>query len=133
MSCLPDIIVKEESMAPYQGRERRKFPRIEKNFVVSYRLYGDAEMEETSHSKNFGGGGMFLTMNRAFDNGTILAIEIRLPLIPIPIRLLGKILESKEIAKNLIYETRLSFTYMDDQSKIFVKDTVNHFLKEDAK
>ncbi len=119
-------------MIAYKGRERRKFPRIEKNFVVSYRVYGDAQREETSHSKNIGGGGMFLTMNRAFDHGTLLAIEIRLPLMPISIRLLGNILESKEIARNLIYETRLSFTYMDDQSKKFVRNTVEHFLKKDS-
>lgn len=119
-------------MPPFAQDERRKFPRIEENFVVSYRLYGDAQMLDTSHTKNIGEGGMLLTTNRAFDTGTILAIEIRLPLIPIPIRLLGNILESKEIAKNLIYETRLSFTYMDNQSKEFVRNTVDHFLKEDT-
>lgn len=118
-------------MPLFAREERRKFPRIEENFVVSYRVYGDTQLFDTSHTKNVGEGGMLLTMNRAFDKGTILAIEIRLPLLPISIRLLGKILESKEVAKNLIYEARLSFTYMDDQSKEFVKNTVDHFLKED--
>ena len=118
-------------MPPYSGPEKRKHIRIDRNFVVSYRIYGDPNNIDVSQTKNFSEGGMLLTTNHSFDSGTILAIEIRLPLISQPIRLLGKILESKEIAHNLIYETRLIFTYMDDQSRKFVKNTVNYFSKKD--
>lgn len=118
-------------MLSFNGVEKRRSPRVNKNFVVSYRIYGEADNIDISQTKNVGEGGMLLTTNRAFDPGTILAIEIRLPFMPTPIRLLGKILESKEIARNLIYETRLLFTYMDDESKEFVKNTVNYFSKKD--
>jgi len=118
-------------MSTYSGRERRRYPRINKNFVVSYRIYGDPNNIDISQTKNVSEGGMLLTTNRAFDRGTVLAIEIRLPLFPEPIRLLGKILQSKMIARNLIYETRLSFSYMDDHSKQFVRNTVNHFSKKE--
>ena len=116
----------------YNGPDRREFARLEKNFVVSYRIYGDSDAIDTSQTRNIGEGGMLLTTNRSLEKGTVLAIEIKLPFFPMPIRLLGNTLESKEIAKNLIYETRLSFTYMDDQSKEFVKGAVQHFLKEGA-
>jgi len=118
-------------MSPYSGSERRIHLRIDRNFVVSYRIYGEPNDIDVSQTKNFSEGGMLLTTNRSFDSGTILAIEIRLPLISQPIRLLGKILDSKEIARNLIYETRLVFTYMDDQSRNFIKNTVNYFSKKD--
>ncbi len=118
-------------MSPYSGSERRKHLRIDRNFVVSYRIYGDPNNIDVSQTKNFSEGGMLLTTNRLFDDGTILAIEIRLPLVSQSIRVLGKILETKEIAHNLIYETRLVFTYMDDQSRKFVKNTVNYFSKKD--
>ena len=118
-------------MSSYSGSERRRYTRIDKNFVVSYRIYGEPNDIDVSQTKNFSEGGMLLTTNRAFDSSTILAIEIRLPLISQPIRLLGKILDSKEIARNLIYETRLVFTYMDKQSRNFVKNTVNYFSKKD--
>ena len=113
------------------GKERRFGPRVEENFVVSYRVYGDVKTLDTSHTKNIGEGGMFLTTNRTFDHGTMLALELRLPFAPIPIRLLGKVIECREIAKNLIYETRLSFTYMDSESKEYVKNTVSYFVKKD--
>lgn len=118
-------------MLSFNGIEKRKGPRINKNFVVSYRIYGEADNIDISQTRNVSEGGMLLTTNRIFDVGTILAIEIKLPFMSSPIRLLGKILESKEIARNLIYETRLLFTYMDDESKEFVKNTVNYFSKKD--
>lgn len=120
-----------DTMSSHNGSEKRRGARINKNFVVSYRIYGDPDNVDISQTRNMGEGGMLLTTNRAFDTDTILSIEIRLPLIATPIRLLGKILDSKEIARNLIYETRLSFTYIDEQSKQFVKDTVNYFTKKD--
>ncbi|MBL7131167.1 MAG: PilZ domain-containing protein [Candidatus Omnitrophica bacterium] len=120
-------------MPDYSGQERRRSPRVNKNFVVSYRIYGDPDDIDISQTRNISEGGILLTTNRAFDAGTILAIEIRLPFISQPIRLLGKVLESREIARNLIYETRLVFTYMDDQSKTMVKNTVNYFSKKDSR
>jgi hypothetical protein len=120
-------------MSDYQGIERRQGARIKRNFVVSYRIYGDPDNVDISQTKNMGEGGILLTTNCAFDAGTVLAIEIKLPFIPNPIKLLGKVLESKEIARNLIYETRLVFSYMYEQSKQLVKNTVNFFSKKDAK
>ncbi len=114
-------------MFSYDGSERRKGPRINKNFVVSYRIYGDPDNVDISQTRNVGEGGIMLTTNRIFDSGTVLAIEIKLPFVPTPIRLLGKVLDSREIARNLIYETRLVFTYLDDESKQVVKNTVDYF------
>ncbi|MFH1622588.1 MAG: PilZ domain-containing protein [Candidatus Omnitrophota bacterium] len=115
----------------YKETEKRRSARINKNFVVSYRIYGDPDNIDISQTKNISEGGIMLTTNRAFDIGTILAIEIRLPFIPNPIRLLGKVLESREIARNLIYETRLIFSYMDEESKSMVINTVNYFAKKE--
>jgi len=120
-------------MPNYSGSERRKYPRIEKNFVISYRVYGDTDNIDISQTRNISEGGMLLTTNRLFDGGVVLAIEIRLPFLPDPIRLIGKVIDSREIARNLIYETRLLFTYVDDKSKVVVKDTVNYFSKKDSK
>lgn len=118
-------------MSTFSGSERRRGPRVNKNFVVSYRVYGEADNVDISQTRNIGEGGMMLTTNRAFDTGTILSFEIKLPFLPSPIRMLGRILESKEIARNLIYETRLIFTYMDDESKEVIKNTVDFFSKKD--
>ena len=118
-------------MMKYNRVEKRRHGRISKNYVVSYRIYGDPDHIDISQTKNISEGGIMLTTNCAFEAGTVLAIEIRLPFVPNPIRLLGKVLESSEVAHNLIYETRLVFTYMDDQSKTMVKHTVDYFSKKE--
>ena len=118
-------------MKNYKGEERRRGDRINKNFIVSYRIYGDPNNIDISQTKNMGEGGIMLTTNCAFEPGTILAIEIKLPFVPIPIRLLGRVLESKEINRNIIYETRLLFTYLDDSSKSMISNTVDYFIKEE--
>jgi hypothetical protein len=114
----------------YTGQEKRKQPRIEGRFVVAYRILEDKDNVDISQTKNLGLGGMLLTTNRYFDPGTNLAIEIRLPFDPNPIMLLAKVLESCEITKNLIYDTRLAFLSVDQRHKKVITETVIYYLKK---
>jgi hypothetical protein len=71
---------------------------------------------------------MLLTTNRQFSPGTNLALDIRLPFDPNPIMLIGKVIESKEITKNLIYDTRIMFLAVDENHKKTIGETVNYYL-----
>ena len=73
---------------------------------------------------------MLLTTNRFFEPGTNLAIEIRLPFDPNPIMLIGRVLESKEITKNLIYDSRLMFLAVDERHKKVLHQTVDYYIKK---
>jgi len=73
---------------------------------------------------------MLLTTNRLFDPGTNLAIEIRLPFDPNPIMLIAKVIESKEIIKDLIYDTRLQFLAVDENHRKVINKTVDYYLKK---
>jgi hypothetical protein len=42
--------------------------------------------------------------------------------------LVGKVMESREITKNLIYDTRLMFIAIDDKHRNVIGDTVRHYL-----
>ena len=114
----------------YSGQERRKNPRISARFIVSYRIVEETDNIDVSQTKNVSLGGMLLTTNRAFQPGVNLALEIRLPFDPNPIMLIGKVMESREIIRDLIYDTRLQFLAIDDNHKDMINKTVDYYLKK---
>ena len=113
------------------GQDRRKYPSRTGRFIVSYRIMEEIDNVDISQTRNISLGGMLLTTNRQFSPGTNLAIEIRLPFDPNPIMLIAKVLESKEITKNLIYDTRLFFLNVDEKHKKVIGETVGYYLKRE--
>jgi len=114
----------------YTGTDRRKHPRINARFVVSYRVLEDTEKQHQSQTKNFSLGGMLLTTNRKFEPGTNFALEMRLPFDDRPITIVAKVLESHEVTKDLIYDTRLQFLTVDDRHVETMKQTVDYYVKK---
>ncbi|MFA5156048.1 MAG: PilZ domain-containing protein [Candidatus Omnitrophota bacterium] len=117
----------------YPGPERRRFPRIDGRFIVSYRILEESDNIDITQTKNLSLGGMLLTTNRKFDPGTNLALEIRLPFDPDPIMLIGKVVESHEITKGLIYDTRMMFLAIDEKHRGILSQTIMHYLKRSGK
>lgn len=112
----------------YRGPERRKHPRINVRFIVSYRVLKDDEFLDVSQTRNLSLGGMLLTTNKPFPEGTHLAVELRLPFDPDPITLVAKVMESHEVTEGLIYDTRLSFLSIDEKHKNKILRTVSYYL-----
>jgi len=115
---------------PYSGVERRKNPRADGRFIVSYRILDEINNVDITQTKNISLGGMLLTTNRIFNPGTSLAIEIRLPFDPNPIMLVGKVVESREIVKGMIYDTRMEFLAVDEKHRKIIGETVNYYIKK---
>lgn len=101
-------------MEKFKGSEKRHHPRLNVNFVVSYRIQKMPENYDLSQTKNVSQGGLLVTTNRRFDKGTFLAITIRFPFILQRIEVTGQVVESREIVRNLIYETRVKFLDLDE-------------------
>jgi len=114
----------------YAGPERRRNPRIRGRFIVSYRIMEERDNIDISQTKNLCLGGMLLTTNRRFDQGTTLAVEIRLPFERDPIMIIGKVVESTEITKDLIYDTRLEFLAIDENHRSIINKTVDYYLNK---
>jgi hypothetical protein len=112
----------------YQGEERRKNPRVLGRFIVSYRILDEADVNDITQTKDLSLGGMLLTTNRRFNPGTNLAVEIRLPFERHPILLMGQVVDSSEITKDLIYDTRLQFTAVDESHRSVINKTVDYYL-----
>ncbi|MFC1514461.1 PilZ domain-containing protein [Candidatus Omnitrophota bacterium] len=113
----------------FNGSERRRHKRVKVSFVVSYRPLEKDEDADLSQTKNFCQGGMLLTTNKKFDKGTLLKIYIRVPLVKGKIYLIGQVLDSKVIVKNLIYETRIAFQNLEDEIERVLIETVEAFLE----
>ena len=117
----------------FSGPERRKHHRISAHFIVSYRIMEEVDGVDTTQTKNLSLGGMLLTTNRAFLAGTNLALEIRLPFDPNPMMLIGRVIESKQIIKDMLYDTRLEFLSVDDKHKNVINQTVDYYQKKEQK
>ncbi|MDD3297032.1 MAG: PilZ domain-containing protein [Candidatus Omnitrophica bacterium] len=113
----------------YSGPERRKFSRMDANFVVSYRIKEFPDGYDLTQTKNVSQGGILLTTNKVFDKGTFLAMTIRFPLVPQKIEVTGEVIASKEIVRDLIYETRIKFLDLDEE--FFQK--LGEFIEENLK
>ncbi len=114
----------------YTGSERRRHPRVKARFIVSYRILDEVDNVDISQTKNLSLGGMLLTTNKQFGIGTNLALEIRLPFDPNPIMIIAKVLESREISKDLIYDTRLIFLAVDERHRKVIEETVDYYIKK---
>jgi len=116
-------------MSNYNGPERRKFQRMEANFVVSYRIKEFPDGYDLTQTKNVSQGGMLLTTNRLFEKGTCLAMTIRFPFVTQKIEITGEVVSSKEVVRELIYETRIKFLDLDRE--FFRK--LGEFIEENLK
>ena len=117
-------------MTNYPGPEKRKDPRANGRFIVSYRILENTKSTDITQTKNLSLGGMLLTTNCQFPVGTNLALEIRLPFDPNPISIIGKVLESREITKDIIYDTRLNFLAIDEKHHKVINETIGYYLKK---
>jgi hypothetical protein len=114
----------------FSGKERRKYPRANGRFIVSYRVIPNNAHADITQTKNLSLGGMLLTTNCQFPAETSLALEIRLPFDPDPIVTIAKVLESKEIVKGVIYDTRLAFVAVDEKHRRVISETIGYYLKK---
>lgn len=114
-------------MEKYNGPERRKHPRLNANFIVSYRIIEPPSDFDLSQTKDVSQGGLFLTTNRSFDSGTLLAMTIRFPFVSEKLKLTGQVVSSYEKVKDLLYETHIRFENPDEE---FLKNIGNFIKKE---
>ncbi|MBP7089021.1 MAG: PilZ domain-containing protein [Candidatus Omnitrophica bacterium] len=104
----------------YKGVERRKFPRVPVNLMVSYRPEVISGQFDWTRTKNISQGGMLFTTKEAFKKGTYLRLSTNLPVEPHKIEEIAKVVDSVDssldegLAK--FYETRVYFLKLDRNS-----------------
>lgn len=108
--------------------ERRKSPRISKNFILSYfdKAHPDEKFELTQ-LKNIGRGGMCFITSREFTPGTKMGIELTTPYLAETTYLDGTVQESHEKIKGMIYETRIMFESLNSEAEYLLAELVEFF------
>jgi len=110
----------------YSGKERRRFPRLSANFVVSYKIKQIPDHYDLSQTKDVGQGGVLLITNQEFAPGTQLTLMVKFPFVPKRIEIEATVVDSKEVAKNISYKTRLAFIRLN---KTFFQE-LGQFIEE---
>jgi c-di-GMP-binding flagellar brake protein YcgR len=112
--------------------ERRRFERLKRKFMVTYHRLDEPHTSfDISQIKNISLGGMCFVASHGYEPGTKLAIELQTPFIRDKLSLSAEVLESKEVAKNLIYETRVRFPELKEDTKHYLSKIIETFLKKD--
>ena len=114
------------------GEERRQFERLKRKFVVSYHSLDEPKSSfDISQIKDISLGGMRFVTSRGYAPEAKLAIELQTPFIRERLTLEAKVLESKEVVKDLIYDTRVIFPQLGEDAKHYLTKTIEVFLKKD--
>jgi len=100
-----------------QGKNRRQFVRIFRNFMVSYTLKGKEGMRhEMSQVNNISRGGINFSATSLFQRGSELVMELKTPFLNDKVQLEGVVLEAKEKIPNMIYTIRVEFRNVSPQA-----------------
>ena len=109
--------------------ERRRSDRVKKNFILTYCSESDPEKRyEITQLKNISLGGMCFITTRSYTRGTKLSIELKTPYLSDTTHLDGKVLESHEKVKNMIYETRFQFGKLSPQAEFILARMIDFFI-----
>ena len=109
-------------------QERRKNRRIQKHFILAYFEKDHPEHRyELTQLKNIGHGGMCFVTSRQFAVGAKIGIELKTPYLAETTYLEGKVLESHEKVRSMIYETRLEFEFLDPEGEFLLAKLIEFF------
>lgn len=118
---------------PNPPNERRKYKRYTRHFILTYYVEGHPEnKEEITQLKNISKGGLCFVANWAITEDTVIEIEMDTPYLTEKTILRGKVLESREEIRNLIYLVRIEFHHLNKDAE-FVMDKLIHFFTHGEK
>lgn len=113
---------------PFSGTESRKTPRINCHFIVHYRNTDEGQHTDVSQLKNLSLGGALFTSSQYLEKGSVVVLKIKLPNSFSPIVSSAKVIESHEIVKGLIYDTRVAFSPLQQYDSEKLSHLVGDFL-----
>lgn len=120
--------------SPYQGPERRRFPRIPFWYIVKYRVYTPTKklLPEllTSRSKNLSLGGILLETNHFYPVSTMLELEFDVPIDTqhhIYAKVIGNVVRSNVIEQDKAFDTAVEFISIPSEYRSSVLRLINAF------
>lgn len=116
-------------MSNEPNKERRRYERIKKNFILSYFDQANPEHKiEITQLKNISLGGMCFITGQSYEPSTKLGIELKTPYLAGITHLKGTVVGSQEKMKGKIYETRLQFEPIETEAKVLLEKLIDLFV-----
>jgi len=105
--------------------ERRKFVRIDKTYIISYRDASSKELKsDVTQTKNISAGGLLFTTDKQISPKTILMVKLRLPGASDYIDTKVKVVDSKQKVNTVFYETRAKFVEIREEYRDAIKKII---------
>jgi hypothetical protein len=117
-------------MTDNMRNERRRAPRAAVAMVVNYHVLGVIDNLEFAHTKDTSLAGFLLKTKSEIKRGVCLVLEIPWPSRLTPIRLLGRVVESRLTEHPASFDTRIEFLAMNDETRAIVKKLIEHYLEQ---
>lgn len=114
----------------HDKNNRRKFQRINKQFILTYFHIQDPENQyEITQLKNISEGGMCFVASRPSELNTQIGIKLKTPYLSDTTYFEGTVLGSHEKISNLVYEIRTEFSPLNESAKFLINKLKDVFLK----
>ncbi len=115
--------------------ERRRFLRINANFVVSYYVFpGHVNKTDMSLTRNVCIGGICFTTDKHFPPGIILHITLRLPKVEKLIVVLGEVVYVRqEKNKKFLFDLGVKFIEASDDDLLIIERVIKECASKDTK
>jgi len=118
---------KEDSQPDYIKFEKRKFKRINGNYVISYiPIKGEDLKFDVSQTKNLSEGGLLFISDRKFEKDIVLKIKLRLPEFSDYVIIKAQVIASTQLAKGLMHETRVKFVDVEQKVREAIRKLADH-------
>ncbi len=105
------------------NRERRKFPRIEMEIIVRYKILSTPEKQLHAKTKNISAGGVCLVTREKMKLETVVAMEIRFPKMKEPILITSRVIWCNESrlgpnpAGHMRFDNGIEFTQISEADR----------------
>ena len=120
----------DDSRKPDEREDRRKHPRVEKHFIVTF---FEADKQDADHSisqlKNISRGGVLFSSSVVHAPGKKLQIMIKTPYMASTLSVVGTVLDCTEKIPGVIYEIRAEIKNLDSDADAIFKKIEEAFLK----
>ena len=117
---------KEKSQTDDIKFEKRKFKRINGNYVISYvPIKGEDLKFDVSQTKNLSEGGLLFISDRKFEKDIVLKIKLRLPEFSDYVIVKARVIDSIQRAKGIMHETRVIFVDIDKNVREAIRRLVD--------
>ena len=119
----------------YNEIERRKYKRIDRPFVVKFRIKPDEVIEKGPSDwdivavGDLGSGGVLFNYNKNLGIGVLIDLKIGFSVTKPPINCIGKIIRIEELPSLSMFRVATKFTEIGEQEKELIDKTIEEIEK----